>query len=839
MDKLLPPYAGKEPFVFVCYAHADAGVVYPELSRLQGCSFHLWYDKGISPGSQWSEVLVDRIEECATFLYFVTPTSVVLENCRRELNFALDQHCAILAVHLQETEVPMALEPSLSNRQAILRYEHSSAQYEAKLDEAIRDAVFGLPDASITDSARALQIGDWLLDLGSQRLLNGDEAHMLAPKDLGVLIHLAEAAPDYVTSKALLERTWTGSVVGDNTLHQVIGRLRKILGEDAHQPFYLETLPRRGYRLMAPVHEVRADHQVPIVTARMAPVHVHPARWYRSQWVRVVLATASILLLGVSAMLIISERQAPAVPGDQPEIDNQKSMAVFPFDSPSGDQDARFLAASLTRTLRGQVTEIRGVSVVNFEDIKLPLADPDGVASGDIPELLFKGAVRRSPDGIQVNTQLVRTRDGTLVYTDVFERQSDQLLVVADDMVDSMVAALRIHLDEDRYQTMVDHGTHNARAFLAVQDSHRLFSRMNPGATAKAMQLLNLAITLDPDYVNAHVRLLVAYGNARWIVDQKTRRRLGQGIERLLARLEVIAAESDPIVRWSRSFVTDDLLQLESDLRNLIVDIPEPTYLRRCGIADIMDEIRPGDIGCHWMAYPFYAALLAGADLPHTAAAFLERVRTEGGLTDVWLTGPGARVAQLLIGAEARVSLLKTSLANKPADLPALRGVVDGLTTLGRHEEAGYYLEQLYRYDSYGIWAHNADHVRRARMGELALDSPELQAYLNNPRSSHLSKAQIFLLLGDVERGVEQLGQLKDTTLHIFALGRSIMERSLPTEVVADARYRGVLEKLGVGDSWRRFLIEKVNEMEQHTGIGYPTRASISIADIYGSTIDD
>ena len=235
METPFPAYAGSEPFVFVCYAHSDGDLVYPEIRRLQESDFHLWYDEGISPGVEWSEVLAQRIEQCTEFLYFVTPTSVVRENCRRELNFALDQRCAILAVHLEETEVPSALKLSLSHRQAILAYEHPRPQYQEKLDQAIRDAAIGRPDA-LDRSAKTLQMGEWILDVGSQRLIREDEVHALLPKDMDVLIHLAEAAPDLVTMEALLERTWTGSVVEDNTLHHVIGRLRKVLGDDAPQP---------------------------------------------------------------------------------------------------------------------------------------------------------------------------------------------------------------------------------------------------------------------------------------------------------------------------------------------------------------------------------------------------------------------------------------------------------------------------------------------------------------------------------------------------------------------------------------------------------------------------
>jgi DNA-binding winged helix-turn-helix (wHTH) protein len=59
------------------------------------------------------------------------------------------------------------------------------------------------------------------LDVGAQRLTHGDEVHLLDPKAMGVLLHLAEAAPDYVSFEALLARTCRGRV-GDNALYQVI-----------------------------------------------------------------------------------------------------------------------------------------------------------------------------------------------------------------------------------------------------------------------------------------------------------------------------------------------------------------------------------------------------------------------------------------------------------------------------------------------------------------------------------------------------------------------------------------------------------------------------------------
>jgi len=163
-------YQGDEPYIFVCYAHDDAALVYPEITRLHEAGFHVWYDEGVSPGSEWSESLAQHIEQCVVLLYFVTPKSVEREHCRQEINFALDQHCTILPVHLEETQMPSALKLSLSHRQAILKHEHPSKAYEEKLDHALETAVFGRAETLDLDavpvSAKKAPSTQWIKYLG-------------------------------------------------------------------------------------------------------------------------------------------------------------------------------------------------------------------------------------------------------------------------------------------------------------------------------------------------------------------------------------------------------------------------------------------------------------------------------------------------------------------------------------------------------------------------------------------------------------------------------------------------------------------------------------------------
>jgi len=145
MQRPFPAYKGNDPYIFVSYAHDDAALVYPELVRLNGHGFNIWYDEGIAPGQSWRDEVALALTQCRVFLYFVTPRSIASSNCLKELNFSLSRERKILSVHLEKTELTAGLELSLSDRQAILRLEHSESDYQKKLADALQSL---LPDTS-------------------------------------------------------------------------------------------------------------------------------------------------------------------------------------------------------------------------------------------------------------------------------------------------------------------------------------------------------------------------------------------------------------------------------------------------------------------------------------------------------------------------------------------------------------------------------------------------------------------------------------------------------------------------------------------------------------------
>jgi TolB-like protein len=138
MERPFPAYEGDEPYIFVSYAHDDAALVFPEITHLRDQGFNVWYDEGISPGSTWRDEVALALTQCKVFLYFVTQRSVASTNCLNEVNFCLSRERKILSVHLEQTDLPLGLELSLSAKQAIVRGDLAAEAYQKKLSDSLK-----------------------------------------------------------------------------------------------------------------------------------------------------------------------------------------------------------------------------------------------------------------------------------------------------------------------------------------------------------------------------------------------------------------------------------------------------------------------------------------------------------------------------------------------------------------------------------------------------------------------------------------------------------------------------------------------------------------------------
>jgi DNA-binding winged helix-turn-helix (wHTH) protein len=114
------------------------------------------------------------------------------------------------------------------------------------------------------DRSAPLRIGDFIADPGLDTLTGGGASLHLEPKVMEVLLHLARRSGETVSQEALLAEVWEGKFVVDAVVTRAISELRKAMGDDPKAPRYIQTVARRGYRLIADVRPVdAAPHSSP------------------------------------------------------------------------------------------------------------------------------------------------------------------------------------------------------------------------------------------------------------------------------------------------------------------------------------------------------------------------------------------------------------------------------------------------------------------------------------------------------------------------------------------------------------------------------------------------
>jgi DNA-binding winged helix-turn-helix (wHTH) protein len=128
-----------------------------------------------------------------------------------------------------------------------------------------------MPNPADTATRRDFRVGDWLVEPALNRLSQGDSEARLDLKTMDLLVFLAEHAGEVLSKQRLVDSVWEVEVIADGTLTHAIAQLRKSLGDNARSPSYIETIPKRGYRLIAAVR----------MTDVVAPVHRFTASRFR------------------------------------------------------------------------------------------------------------------------------------------------------------------------------------------------------------------------------------------------------------------------------------------------------------------------------------------------------------------------------------------------------------------------------------------------------------------------------------------------------------------------------------------------------------------------------
>jgi TolB-like protein/Flp pilus assembly protein TadD len=331
----------------------------------------------------------------------------------------------------------------------------------------------GIQRTPLTDQPQPLPAGADLqngfkLDGREIRPLDGeisgpDGDEHVHPKVMELLVYLAEKRGQVVQRDAILDHVWGHRHGSDKSLTRCISELRQALGDRGEDNRIIETIPKRGYRLDAPVEALAAaDHSTAV----------------------------------------------PVRPNSRP------SIAVLPFTNMSGDPEQEYFSDGMTEDIITELSRISGLFVIARNStftFKGRQASIHEVSRELGARYVLEGSVRKAGNSVRVTAQLADARDGEQIWAERYDRDLTDVFSVQDDLTGKIVTVLAVTLAIKNEKQGSSRATSNMEAYEYVLRGRELAWQHKRETGAEARRLLAHAIWLDPTYAAAYSWLSFAH----------------------------------------------------------------------------------------------------------------------------------------------------------------------------------------------------------------------------------------------------------------------------------------------------------------------------------------
>jgi TolB-like protein/DNA-binding winged helix-turn-helix (wHTH) protein len=396
-------------------------------------------------------------------------------------------------------------------------------------------------------------VGKWTVDPDLGRIFNVDQEVRLEPKAMDVLVYLAHRAGEAVTRQELEQNVWAGTIVSYEALSVIINKLRKALQDDSRKSRYIETLSKKGYRLIAPVSwQTHSDAAVPADAGTGRPTTA--GLWRYAGPAAQILSLLLLALVGYSTYHLGSDTGS-GIPENAART--EMSIAVLPFNNISGDRGQEYIANGVTEDVITDLSRLSRLLVISRSSV-LGYAGMR-VSAQQVGEDLgvryvLTGSVRKSGDRIRISAQLTDAGNNVQIWADRFDRKSGELIAVQDEIIQKIVTALVIRLSDEEQVALRRRYTDSLEAHDFYSRGRALYGSITKEGNTLARKMFNRAIELDPRFARAYGALALTH------VDDYRRKWGGdpeESVERALAtaRKAVAIDEDEAVAHWVLGYV--------------------------------------------------------------------------------------------------------------------------------------------------------------------------------------------------------------------------------------------------------------------------------------------
>jgi len=301
------------------------------------------------------------------------------------------------------------------------------------------------------------RLGEWLIQPSLDRISQGATTSRLRPRLMDFLVFLARNAGQVVGKDEIIEAVWERKFLAESVLTRSVADLRRLLHDEAERPRFIETVPKRGYRLMAPVFEQSGP---------AGPAVAHP------------------------------------------------SVAVLPFANMTADDGEEYFCDGLAEELTNALSHLRGLRVIARTSafaFKGKAVDVREIGRQLSVGAVVEGGVQRWAGRLRITVQLIDAGDGVHLWSERFDRSATDIFAIQDEIAQAVVAALSVRLLGDEETRLMGPHTRDLEAHDLYLRGRYVAAQRTLEAYTRAIAYFQQASARDPGYALPHAALGSCY----------------------------------------------------------------------------------------------------------------------------------------------------------------------------------------------------------------------------------------------------------------------------------------------------------------------------------------
>jgi len=378
--------------------------------------------------------------------------------------------------------------------------------------------------------ARILHFGVFEVDLKACEIRKHGVRLKLSEQPFQVLAILLESPGEIVTRDDLRSRLWPSDtfVDFDHGLNNAVMRLREVLGDSSENPRFVETIPRRGYRFIAPVagpalpsafHTPTKNGLTPVPVeepqiVQRLPEDVRPTTPGR-HWpitARFLIVSTATLFACVVGTILLYRHGRPSASAILPT--HNKSLVVLPLENLSGDKDQEYFADGMTDDLIANLAKIHSLRVISrstamtYKGTHKPLSQ---IAAELNVDAVVEGTVLRVGDRVRITAELVQVSTDRHLWADTYESQMGDILALQNHVSSAIVNEIRINLTPEDQERLAKNPAVAPEAYENYLKGRYYWNKRSDENLTRAIGYFEDATHQAPNYSLAYAGLADCY----------------------------------------------------------------------------------------------------------------------------------------------------------------------------------------------------------------------------------------------------------------------------------------------------------------------------------------